>query len=148
MRLGEIMSKPLLTVEATSSAREAWELMRLKGIHHLAVMDEGQIAGIVSTRDLSRASAQGATVSQVMTTPVVTATPQSTVRQAANLLRGRVIGCLPIVEGRRPVGMVTVSDVLDLVGRGVEKPVARSRRWTLKHRGPRRRAIPGRQGKR
>ena len=147
MRLGDIMSKPLLTVDAKAPVPEATEFMRLKGVHHLAVTDEGRIRGIVSQRDLSRASAQATTVAEVMASPVVTATPRATIRQAANLLRGRAIGCLPVVDDGRPVGIVTVSDVLELVGRGVEKPATRSTRWTLKHRGPRRRAIPGRQGR-
>jgi CBS domain-containing protein len=147
MRLADIMSKPLLTIEVGASGREAWNLMRLNGVHHLGVTEDGRIIGILSYRDLERDRSAAATVAERMTTPVVTATPRTTVRQAANLLRGRAIGCLLIVEGRRPVGIVTVSDVLELVGRGVEKSVASSTRWTLRHRGPRRRAIPGRQGK-
>ena len=37
------------------------------------------------------------------------------------------------------IGIVTTTDLLDLIGRGVERPVAHAKRWTLKHRGPRRR---------
>jgi acetoin utilization protein AcuB len=52
-----------------------------------------------------------------MTAPVATAAPDTTVREAANLLRGRHIGCLPIVEDGRLVGIVTVADLLDLLAR-------------------------------
>ena len=141
MRLEDIMSRPLLSVDVETSTREAWALMRSKGVRHLGVRDEGKVTGIVSHHDLRRDLRGTSTVREVMTTPVVTATPRTTLREAANLLRGRAIGCLPVVEGKRTVGIVTVTDILELIGRGVERPVAASRRWTLKRRGPRRRAI-------
>jgi len=57
--------------------------------------------------------------------------------QAANLLRGFVIGSLVVQEGDKPVGIVTTTDLLDLIGRGAERPVPKSTRWTLRARGPR-----------
>jgi len=68
-----------------------------------------------------------------------------TLRQAANLLRGRTIGCLPVVEGGELVGILTTTDLLELIGRGAEKPVAKGKRWVLKGRGPRRRSVLGRR---
>ena len=58
----------------------------------------------------------------------------ATVREAANLLRGRSIGCLPVFDGDQLAGIVTTSDLLELIGRGVERPVAESTRWTLGRR--------------
>jgi CBS domain-containing protein len=79
---------------------------------------------------------------------VVSAAPDLTVRQAANKLRGRVIGCLPVIDGKKLTGIVTFSDLLELLGRGAVRPVERGERWTLKHRGPRRRpAATSRSGK-
>ena len=69
-----------------------------------------------------------------MTTPVVTATPTMTVRQAANLMRGRSIGCLVVVRAGRPIGIVTVSDLLELMGRGFDRSVAVNARRPLNHR--------------
>jgi CBS domain-containing protein len=71
-----------------------------------------------------------------MTRRVVTVPPATTLRKAANLMRGRSIGCLVVADRDRIVGIVTVADLLDLIGRGVERPVASARRWTLKHRTP------------
>jgi CBS domain-containing protein len=59
------------------------------------------------------------------------------VRVAHDLLRGRDIGCLPIVDRARPIGIVTISDVLELIGRGAERPILKTTRWTLRVRGPR-----------
>jgi CBS-domain-containing membrane protein len=58
-------------------------------------------------------------------------------KEAANLLRGRSIGCLPILEKRRLVGIVTTTDLLELVGEVTRrastdarwKPVRRMGRW-------------------
>jgi CBS domain-containing protein len=76
-----------------------------------------------------------------MTSQIVFAKPTTTLRQAANQLRGRSIGCLPILDNGKLVGIVTVSDLLELVGRGIERVVPRSKRWTLRHRGPRQKQI-------
>jgi CBS domain-containing protein len=61
-------------------------------------------------------------------------------------MRGRTIGSLPVVEKGRLAGIVTVTDLLDLIGRGVERPVEKGKRWTLKHRGMGTRRRTGRAG--
>ncbi|CAN5899249.1 hypothetical protein BH11MYX2_BH11MYX2_11170 [soil metagenome] len=71
-----------------------------------------------------------------MTAHVVVAAPETTIKQAANLLRGRVIGCLPVVDGKTLVGIVTTTDLLELIGRGAERPVLETNRWTMKGRAP------------
>lgn len=76
-------------------------------------------------------------ISDLMTRGAVTAAPDDTVRAAANRLRGRSLGCLPVVDGDRLVGLLTVSDVLELVGRGAERPTERGVRKTLRRRGAR-----------
>ena len=68
-------------------------------------------------------------------------------RQAANLLRGRTIGCLPIVEDGKAVGIVTTTDLLELIGRGSERPVQRVDRWILRGRGPRRAGASNRRSR-
>lgn len=144
MRLKEIMSSPVETATLDESADEAYDRMRLRRIHHLVVVDGKAIVGVLSERDLGgRKGAslrKGRAVADVMTEGVHTAAPTTTVREAANLLRGHVIGCIPVVERGKLVGMVTIADLLELIGRGAERPVAQGKRWTLKHRGPRARA--------
>ena len=136
------MTKQVEVATATESAQRAWDRMSMQQIRHLVVLDRGKPVGVLSDRDLG--GSRGASlrkdhsVVDLMSSPVVTATPETTVRQAANLLRGRTIGCLPILARGRVVGMVTTSDLLDLIGRGAERPIATSTRWTLgKGRGPR-----------
>jgi CBS-domain-containing membrane protein len=57
------------------------------------------------------------------------------VREAANLMRGHRAGSLPVVDGGKLVGIVTVWDFLDLIGRGADRPVAHAERWVLNNRG-------------
>jgi hypothetical protein len=45
---------------------------------------------------------------------------------------------LPVLEDGKPVGIVTTTDLLELLGRGSERPIEHSTRWTLRDRGPRR----------
>ena len=76
-----------------------------------------------------------------MTAPAVTAGATTTVREAANLLRGRTIGCLPILEEGKLVGIVTTTDLLELLGKGAMRPSPVGRRPNLRDRGPRRKPV-------
>jgi acetoin utilization protein AcuB len=144
MRLQDIMTTPVETVRADELAEAAWDRMRAARIHHLVVMDGKRIVGVFSDRDAGGtrgASVRSARqVADLMSSPVVTAEARTTIREAANKLRGRVIGCLPVLEAGRLVGVVTISDLLELIGRGVSRPVEHVRRPTLRRRGPRQRA--------
>ena len=133
------MSREIKSVAATATVSEARSVMKLNGIRHLLVLDRGDVIGVVSDRDLGGRTGSGdqRRLGAVMTENVVTAAPDTTVRQAANLLRGRTIGCLPIVDDGKAVGIVTTTDLLDLIGRGSERPVQRVDRWILRGRGPR-----------
>jgi CBS domain-containing protein len=133
MRLREFMRTDVETIESSEDATLAWTRMRQRRIRHLVVTERGEVAGVVSERDLGGKDGEkvrkGRTVKELMTGRVVTATPQMTLRQAANLMRGRTIGCLP-VEDRdgRLVGIVTATDVRDELGRGHARPAVGERR--------------------
>jgi CBS domain-containing protein len=135
--MNEIMSAPVACIDATATGDAAWNEMRMQSSHHLVVKQGRDIVGIVSSRDL--AQGRDRLVAELMTRDVVTADPETTVHKAANLLRGRYIGCLPIVDHGKLVGIVTTSDLLELLGRGAISPSPRAQRWTLKGRGPRKR---------
>jgi acetoin utilization protein AcuB len=137
MRLGEIMRTKVETIAPRESAGAALERMRRTRIRHLVVQDGEKIVGVVSDRDLRASQRRRQTVEDVMSSPAMTCSPDTTLRQAANLLRGRTIGCLPVVADGRIAGIVTTTDLLDLIGGGVEveRPVPKTRRWVRKGRG-------------
>jgi CBS domain-containing protein len=142
MRVQDVMTRNVKTVSAAATADEAWSLMRMKRIHHLVVLEGREIAGVVSARDLG--GPHGATVrdtrlvSELMTENVVTIEPEMPVRQAANLLRGRAIGCLVVIQDGRVKGVVTTADLLELIGRGTERPIVTTQRPIINHRAPHR----------
>jgi acetoin utilization protein AcuB len=143
MRVQDVMTRHVETIDRQENAQVAFDSMKLKGIRHLVVKSDSELVGVLSKRDLGVPDQydfrEKHRVAELMTTQVVTAKPDMSVRQAANLMRGRAIGCLPVVEEgprSRLVGIVTVSDLLELLGRGVDRP-APGKRVTLKTRGPR-----------
>jgi CBS domain-containing protein len=142
MRVQDVMTAGVITIAPTLPAEDGYNLMRTRGVHHLVVADEGGVAGVLSDRDTGGRQGSSVrrnrTVAELMTPRVVTVSPTTTVRKAANLMRGRSIGCLVVTKRDRIIGIVTVADLLELVGRGVERPVASTTRWTLKHRAPHR----------
>ena len=146
MRLRDIMHSKVQTVSPRESAAVAFERMRRARIRHLVVQDGKKVVGVLSDRDVAGMGSlrQVETVEDVMSSPALTGSPDLTLRQAANLLRGRPIGCLPVLEDGKIVGIVTTTDLLEMIGAGIERPVPKTRRWVLKDRGPRRNPVAGR----
>lgn len=140
MRVQDIMTTPVKTISPATGAAEAWEIMRRGGIHHLVVLRGTDVVGVLSDRDAGGRQGAAArstrTVEDLMTARVVQVEPTTTIRKAANLMRGRSIGCLVVTDRERVVGIVTVTDLLELIGRGEDRPVFTSKRWTLRHRAP------------
>ena len=135
MRLKEIMSTSVESVRPAETLERAETRMRARHLHHLVVIDRGRVVGILTDAALQVRQAEGvARVEDAMSRHIVTGTPDMTIRQAANLMRGRTEGALPVIAGQRLAGIVTVTDLLDVLGRGVDRPAAQQRR-TLRHRG-------------
>lgn len=132
MRLQEIMNTRVVTAGPDESADAAWLRMRDERIRHLVVVDGTRLVGMLSARDLGirRGEVGHAefTVGELMAKSPASATPAMTLRQAANLMRGRVVGSLPVVDDGRVVGIVTATDVLEELGRGATRPVVRAQR--------------------
>lgn len=142
MRAADIMTTGVVAVPSGTPAETAWQTMRDRRIHHLIVGSGGKPIGIVSERDLGgrhgASIRRGRPVDDLMTRDVVTVDSGETVRKIANVMRGRSIGCVLVVEKRKTKGIITVSDVLSLIGRGVERPMSTATRVTLHHRVPHR----------
>lgn len=136
MRLKDIMSTPVQSIVPETSVPEARALMKRQGVHHLIVKNGRAILGVLSAQDLVGANATQS-VSLFMTERPVTATGRTTVKEAANLLRGHGVGCLPVLEAGQVAGIVTISDLLELLGKGIERPIPDTTRRTLRARGPR-----------
>jgi acetoin utilization protein AcuB len=142
MRVEDVMTRDIQTVSPETSADDAWNLMRTRHVHHLVVTDGPRIAGILSERDTGGPKGasvrKNRTVRDLMTSQVVTVPPATTIRRAANVMRGRSIGCVVVADKKGTIGIVTVADLLDLLGRGMERTVTSATRPLLQHRVPHR----------
>jgi acetoin utilization protein AcuB len=129
MRVREIMRTRTETASPRESASVALERMRRSRIRHLIVAEGQRIVGVLSDRDLAGPGSlrRVETVEDVMSRPALTVSPDTTVREAANLLRGRTIGCLPVVEEGRIAGIVTTTDLLELLASDTERPLPGTR---------------------
>jgi acetoin utilization protein AcuB len=143
MRAQDVMSTRIKSVTAETAADAAWNVMRDHRIHHLVVMSGHDIAGVLSDRDAGGAKGAavraGHAVADLMTEDVITVAPDTPVRKVANVMRGRSAGCVVVTD--RPghaVGIVTTSDLLELLGRGAVRPAPVGRRPALNHRAPHR----------
>lgn len=124
MRISDIMTTHVETIEPDELAQTAFERMKVGHLHHLVVSVKNEVLGVVSRGDLGEgrdgAMAKHASVGALMTPNPVCVDPEMTLQRAANVMRGHSVGCLPVVEHRRLVGIVTISDMLELVGRGTQ----------------------------
>lgn len=130
MKVRDIMSRKVQTIDMNEKAEGAWNLMKWRRIHHVVVTDgPGQVVGVVSARDLGGPDREEARkvrpVAAMMTAYAVKAVPDMPVRQAANVMRGWNIGCLPVIDNGTLVGIVTVSDLLRIVAESVDKGAER-----------------------
>jgi acetoin utilization protein AcuB len=122
------MRSPVVTIRATTRVIRAAQTMRDRKIRHLAVVDgAGRLIGMVSERDLRQAVFNAAVeqrlapalvalrtvrVQDVMTWNLVTARPDTDLREAARLMHEHAIGALPVVADGALVGILTADDVL------------------------------------
>lgn len=112
------MSAPPITVQADSSYQRALRLMDEHRLHHVPVVDsEGRLVGIVTERDLLLAASHygqaDIEVAEIMHKGAVTATPEMTIAQAAELMLSKRIGGLPVVtDEQHIVGVITETDLL------------------------------------
>ncbi len=125
MRLQDIMTTEIETIQAVESAEQAWNRMFLADIHHLIVKQGTEVLGIISERDLGGKHGKevrlNKTVGELMTASPVLASPTMTVKEAANAFRGYTISALPVMEDAELVGIVTITDLLELIGKGFDR---------------------------
>ncbi len=135
MLVKDIMKRPVITIGPQATLREAHQLMWERGIRHLPVLDEGRLVGIITDRDIRLATSVlrpnplscDARIYEVMKRPVLTADPLDPVEDAARLMREEKVGCLPVVEGKELVGIITGIDLLDalIILTGATRPSGR-----------------------
>ena len=131
LRVKDVMTRDVQVVKRNDQLAVADTLMKQARIRHLPVLDEdGLVCAVVSQRDLFRgallralgygARAEEAMLRQVpvkeaMSAEIYTIGPEASVADAARVMVERKIGCLPVVEGEKLIGIVTETDFVKLV---------------------------------
>ncbi len=124
--VGQVMEMDLFTVDPDDLVDLAANLMDWKHIRHVPVEDQnGRLLGILSHRRLLRILAHGRPkplmVKEIMEPDPVTVTPETPTLAAIQTMREHKVSCLPVVEGKRLVGIVAERDFLEMAARLFEK---------------------------
>ncbi|WP_080730305.1 CBS domain-containing protein [Anoxybacillus suryakundensis] len=110
------MTRQVATVKPDQSVQEAAQLMNEHNVGAIPVVENGKVKGMITDRDIAlRTTAQGLApstpVSQVMTSNVVTGTPNMSVNEAAKVMAKNQIRRLPIVQNNALCGIVALGDI-------------------------------------
>jgi CBS domain-containing protein len=114
--VGELMTREVLTVEPSDTIGEAAQKMVESGVSSVVVSDYGRLIGILTERDLTRAVAgrthsSEARVREWMTADPVTLTESDSAEEAARIMFEQRFRHIPVVDGERTVGIVSIRDV-------------------------------------
>jgi CBS domain-containing protein len=106
------------TVPPTTSIYHALELMVEKNVSALLVMEDEKLAGIFTERDYARKvalkgrSSKDTLIGEVMTRDLVTVSPNSTIDECMELMTGKYIRHLPVIENDKLAGIISIGDVV------------------------------------
>jgi acetoin utilization protein AcuB len=125
LKVSDLMTKEVVSVEETTTLQEALRLMVSKGVRHLPVCKDSKVVAVISDRDLRvmvsdlvdplkrRTYFETTPVSQHASSPVISIAPDTSVQEAARMFVESRIGCVPVVDGDdRMVGIVSQTDLL------------------------------------
>ncbi len=118
MLVRDFMTSLIVTSEAETPVKEAAKLMAAEDIGSLIVTKSDLLAGIVtrkeiiSARLLSDDAYFSLTVEDVMTSPVITISPDADLGQTIAVMNQAGVKCLPVIEGDSIIGVVSTSDVI------------------------------------
>ncbi len=127
MLVGNRMRRPVFTISAETTLDEALELMEKEHIRRLPVVDkDGSLIGIVTERDLVKASPSDATlldkwevksmmsklpIEKIMTRQVITITEDMPLEEAARVMADKKVSGLPVLRDNKVVGILTETDI-------------------------------------
>ncbi len=127
MKVADRMVRDVITLDADQTLREAIGIFQKHHIRHVPVLKDGKLVGILTDRDVKRATpsplagdsieefnrvVDSSRVGQLMTRNPYCVTPATPLRDAVKILHDRKNGALPVVEGDRLVGLITTTDML------------------------------------
>lgn len=130
MLVRDLMTTTLHSLAPGDTVADAKQLMTEKRIRHFPIVEDGVFVGLVTHRDVLRAGVsqfaevdatttkeidQGIPLSELMNNEPVVIDPEAGVRDAVAVMLEYKFGCLPVVQNKRLVGILTEADFLKLV---------------------------------
>jgi acetoin utilization protein AcuB len=120
MKLRDVMRPPVPTATRDETANQVWDRMCAADVDHVVVLEGEGVVGVVSWHDLSGPSGgghrrMGRRVGELMHEEVVTAGPETTVAKAAARMQKMRVGCLPVLDHGKLVGIVSTREMLGVL---------------------------------
>lgn len=116
MLVSQIMSKDIVVISPDKRVGQALNLMQKHNIRHLPVMENTRMVGWITSRDLREillaSMLEKITVGDVMIKNPISVSPDTHVEEAARLLLEHKIGGMPVMEGERLAGIITMLDLI------------------------------------
>lgn len=116
MLVSQIMSTKIVTISPDKQVGQALKLMQKHQIRHLPVMAKGHMVGWITSRDLREvllaSMLEEIKVGDVMVQAPLSVTPDTDVEEAARLIHEHKIGGMPVVDGDRLMGVITMQDLI------------------------------------
>ncbi len=133
--VSKIMITDVVALDRNASLGSAKDIMDQRRLRHFPVVENGNVVGVVSQRDLFRASLasmlgynertekaflDNLSIKGIMSDPPITVTADTRISEAARLMVEKKVGCLPVVDGKRLIGLVTKTDFLKVLAEGLK----------------------------
>ena len=116
MLVGQIMSQEIVTISPDKRVGQALKLMQKYQIRHVPVIERGRMVGWITSRDLREvllaSMLEEIKVGDVMVQAPISVTPDTEVEEAARLIHEHKIGGMPVMEGDKLVGVITMMDLI------------------------------------
>ena len=131
MRVSQLMQGNLETISPTTPLNELYVVLADSRVSALPVVDhDGRLVGVISKTDIlgfeedaqmpqaREALYEGKFARDLMTSPALTVSPEATIREAAQQMLSTGVHRLFVMDGERPVGVISITDILEAVAAG------------------------------
>lgn len=142
MQVWQLMSSDLMILDADGTLDVADDLMKLKRIRHLPVLQDERLVGLITQRDLFLAGVSSVLnfrqtaekewlgrirIREVMTMDLITVAPDTEIEEAVGRMLKHRIGCLPVMAAGKLIGLLSETDCLHYLQRILSIPEVKHR---------------------
>jgi len=115
--VSNIMKNQVISIDSSMSAKDAAKMMSDSGVGCLVVTQENIPVGILTERDFVTrvvflSGSSSVPVRDVMSSPLIAISPKETIRNLADIMKEKKIHKVPVIDGKKLVGIVTATDLI------------------------------------